>query len=345
MSRPASVERGHQRRQQITAACSSSALVNRPCKDVSGNIDPAVEQLLLAASQQRVHPLSLVSHRHLHTPLGTNPMPCHRLLRTSSRVPAPRRRGLPRRPPDARLVACPHPYRISGAAFRRTGGASRWSPARIAASAARCAANSRARSRVVRGARSAADGAAAAREIGAAVTPCRLDVTDPETVAAAVECVERPRPRRRPGQQRRDRLRHRPARRLGRPRPGRERAGDEPARRLASDPGVPAAAASRPPGAHRQRQQRGGRDQRDERRHPGVRGVEGGAQRVDPAAGRGAAPRRSARQRGLPGLDRHRHGPRRPPGGRRGRERRLGGLAGDDGPTGGFFRDGRPLPW
>ncbi len=44
--------------------------------------------------------------------------------------------------------------------------------------------------RVVLGARSAADGAAAAREIGAAVTPCRLDVTDPDTIAAAVEFVE-----------------------------------------------------------------------------------------------------------------------------------------------------------
>ena len=44
--------------------------------------------------------------------------------------------------------------------------------------------------RVVLGARSAADGAAAAREIGAAATPCRLDVTDPDTIAAAVEFVE-----------------------------------------------------------------------------------------------------------------------------------------------------------
>ena len=51
-------------------------------------------------------------------------------------------------------------------------------------------------------------------------------------------------------------------------------------------------------------------------------------------------------QRGLPRLGRHRHGRRRQPTGLgRGGGHRVATTLPDDGPTGGFFRDGRPLPW
>ena len=51
--------------------------VNRPCSDGRGDIDPAVEQLLLAAAHQRVHLLRLVSHATSRGPFGPRTL-CHR---------------------------------------------------------------------------------------------------------------------------------------------------------------------------------------------------------------------------------------------------------------------------
>ena len=118
---------------------------------------------------------------------------------------------------------------------------------------------------------------------------------------------------------------------------------DEPLRRLAHDARLPPPPAPKRAPAGGQRLQRERRAERDARRHARLQRQQGGAERAHADARERA--RRHPRQRDLPRLDGHRHGPGRTAG-RPGR----GGVVWaaelpDDGPTGGFFRDGRPLSW
>nr|BFE49433.1 SDR family NAD(P)-dependent oxidoreductase [Saccharothrix mutabilis subsp. capreolus] len=80
--------------------------------------------------------------------------------------------------------------------------------------------------------------------------------------------------------------------------------------------------------------------------HAGVRDVQGGVERVDGDVGGGVAAGSGAGQRRLPGVGGYGHGWA---GGRPVAEGAASVVWGvtlpDDGPTGGFFRDGRRVPW
>ena len=99
--------------------------------------------------------------------------------------------------------------------------------------------------------------------------------------------------------------------------------------------------------ADRQRLHRPGGDVRDGRRLFRLSGLQGSVERSHPHPRRRAARHQPPGQRHVPGLGEDRHGrPERPVPVEKGADTAVWlATLPDGGPTGGFFRDRRPIPW
>ena len=185
---------------------------------------------------------------------------------------------------------------------------------------------------------------AVAAELGSDgdVRAARLDITDPAEVEALAARIDRL-----------DVLVNNAAidfdtdapRAHRRPRPGPSRPRDEPLRRLADGPGLHSSSAcqsARPP---RQRLQRRRLAGRYAPRHPRLQHLEGRAQRPDPEARRRTAQVDVLVNSVCPGWTATEMGGGGRPVAEGARSITWACLLDDNGPTGGFFRDGEAIEW